>query len=203
MFLWLVRHGEKEPHARDVAKTKLTDKGHRQADILGKRLKDENIDIIFSSTMTRAKQTSDEINKYINVRIEYRDELKEIDRGVCDKNDWEYVCANYPDFVKEHKRRETDVKYPGGECGEDVWIRAHRVISEISVLGLKNIAVVTHGGTIRCIICGVLGLPMAKRSSFGLPPEHCSITCIMYVDNRKILHIFNDYAHLQYLPGLL
>ena len=39
MNLLLIRHGEKETDFGGVA-IKLTDKGHRQADLVGKRLKD-------------------------------------------------------------------------------------------------------------------------------------------------------------------
>jgi len=101
MKIWLLRHGEKEQYIGDVAQIKLTEKGRLQADLLGKRLQNERIDIIYSSTMTRAKQTADEINKYLNVRIEYRDALKEIDLGDFDRNGWDYFINNYDNFRKE------------------------------------------------------------------------------------------------------
>ena len=100
MKLWLIRHGEKEPYIGDVDKIKLTEKGHRQADLLGKRLKDQNIEIMFSSTMCRAMQTAEEINKYVNVNIEYRDELKEMDFGDFDRNGLEYYKANFSIFYE-------------------------------------------------------------------------------------------------------
>ena len=196
MNLWLIRHGEKGSVAGEVASIELTGKGRRQADLVGKRLKHEHIDIIFSSTMTRAKQTAFVINKHINVPIEYREALREIDMGECDSKGWEYVRTNYPDFIATFEKREIDVPYPKGECGNDVWIRAGDVIEEIKSLRLENIAIVSHGGTIRAIISGVLRLPQAKRFSLGSPLEHCSISCIQFVNNQYNLHIFNDYFHL-------
>ena len=196
MNIFLIRHGEKEFDGGNIMGMKLTDKGHRQADLAGKRLKDFHIDIIFSSTMTRARQTADEVNKYINVPVEYRDELREIDMGEYDKNSWEYVKEKYPEFARAYKNYETDIPYPNGECGEDVWNRSKKVLNEITNSKFENIAVVTHGGTISCIICGILDLPQAKRFSFGSPVEHCGITHIKYTGNRYNIHTFNDYFYL-------
>ena len=194
--LWLIRHGEKGKYVGDVNKIKLTEKGHRQADLLGKRLADEDIEIIYSSTMCRAMQTADEINKYVNVNIEYRDGLKEIDAGDFDRKGWEYLIANFSNFTNELKRYETDTPFPNGECGADVWLRASIVLDEIIGLGMENVAITTHGNAICSIVCGALGLPQGKRWLFGYPPEHCSITRLNYTDNRYYLEMFNDYTHL-------
>ena len=196
MRLWLIRHGEKEQYIGDVSKIKLTNKGHRQADLLGKRLKDENIECIFSSTMCRARQTAEEINKYLNVSIEYRDELKEMDFGDFDRNGWEYLSANWSNYMNELRKHEIDTPFPNGECGADVWLRASKVLDEIIKLDLKNVAITTHVGVIKSIICGALGLPQGKRNLFGHPLEHCSITRLSYTDNRYLLDTLNDYTHL-------
>ena len=196
MNLYFIRHGEKEAYFGDADAIKLTDKGHRQADLAGKRLKSKNIDMIFSSTMVRAKQTTEEINKYLSVDVAYRDALKEINMGDCDVSGWDNVNINDPEFVKEFEKHEQDIAYPNGESGGDVWRRVQPVIHEIVQLNHENIAIVTHGGVIRCMICGALGLPQYKRFSFGAPIEHCSITCIEYLNGQFILHAFNDYNHL-------
>ena len=131
-----------------------------------------------------------------NLNIEIRDELNEIDMGKCDTKGWEYVYFQYPNFKAEFQKHEIDVPYPQGECGEDVWNRAKKTIYEIINLGVDNAAIVTHGGTIRSIICGVLGIPQEKRFFLGLPLEHCSISLIKHQDERFYLHTFNDFAHL-------
>ena len=196
MKIWLIRHGEKDKYIGDVSKVKLTEKGHRQADLLGRRLRDEQIDIIFSSTMDRASQTADEINKHLNVTIEYRDELKEIDLGDFDRNGWEYFSTNYSSFRDNLIKQECDMPYPNGECGADVWFRTSRVLDEIIRLRLKNIVITTHGGVIGSVICGVLGLPQGKRWVIGYPLEHCSITRLKYANNQFSMQILNDYTHL-------
>jgi probable phosphoglycerate mutase len=194
--LFFIRHGEKYICNGDVSSIILTDKGHRQADLVAKRLASYSIDAIYSSTMTRAFQTADAIMKYTQVRIEQREGLKEINMGECDKHGWEYTRLHYPDFIREFEKHDTDMPYPNGECGSDVWKRAMPVLDEIFASDYKNVAIVTHGGTIRSVICGILEIPQEKRFVFGAPPEHCSITHVKYLNERYFIHTFNDYSHL-------
>jgi broad specificity phosphatase PhoE len=196
MKIWLLRHGEKGKYTGDVAKIPLTEKGVRQADLLGKRLACENIDIIYSSTMTRAMQTADGINKYLNVRIEYRDGLKETDLGDFDRMGWDYLLANYAAFSRELESSDWDMPYPNGENGADVWKRAAPVIDEIISSGYENAAVTAHAGTIGIIICGAIGIPMSKRQRFVKELEHCGISRLTYRDGRFYLSMFNDFTHL-------
>ena len=51
--------------------------------------------------MTRALQTAEVINNHLNVEIEVRSELREINMGECDIKGWDYVSSHYPDFISE------------------------------------------------------------------------------------------------------
>ena len=196
MLIYLIRHGEKAAKKESVMDIELTPKGLRQADLTGERLTREGIQRIYSSDMLRALQTARGINGYLHVPMEVRPGLREIDRGDFDLFDWEQACAKHPEFEETFERHEIDVPYPGGESGADVWNRARPVMEEILGAGLERAAVVAHGGTIRCILSGALGLPQARRFFFGNPPEHCGITILRYECGRCHLQSFNDFAHL-------
>jgi len=196
MNIYLIRHGEKAGRTENIAAMELTEKGFRQANLLGKRLADYGIEIIFSSDMTRAIQTSEEANKYLGVKIEIRKQLREIDMKEVDEKGWDYVFKTYPDFKAKFEKHKEDVPYPNGECGGDVWNRAKEVLDEIVGLGLENVAIVAHAGLIRPLICGALNLPQARRFYFGRNIEHCSISILKYEKNNFYLHTFNDYQHL-------
>ncbi len=196
MNIYLIRHGEKAEYVGDVSRIKLTEKGIKQADLLGKRLINDGIEVIYSSDMLRAVQTAEEINKYLNVEIKIRSNLKEINMGECDSKGWDYVFDTYPDFKIQFEKHEVDISYPNGECGEDVWNRAKKTLYEIVNSGLDNVAIVAHGGTIRSLICGALNIPQVSRFYFGYPPEHCSISILKHNNDRFFLHTFNDYLHL-------
>ncbi len=196
MLLYLIRHGEKATKTENVMHIELTPKGFRQADLLGNRLAGEGIQRIYSSDMTRALQTAQTINVRLRVPLEVRAGLREIDMGDCDALGWEQAYARHPEFREAFERHEIDMPYPNGESGADVWNRAGQVFMEILEAGLERAAVVAHGGTIRCILCGTLGLPQVRRFFLGNPPEHCGISILQYGNGHYYLQSFNDYTHL-------
>lgn len=79
MKLIIVRHAESVANSKKIsqanrdkwADTPLTEKGLTQANAVAQRLKDEDIEIIYCSTLKRAKETAEEINKFHNVEIKY------------------------------------------------------------------------------------------------------------------------------------
>jgi len=201
MNIYLIRHGEKQDDSKNYEMLELTEKGFKQANLLGKRLKKYNIERIYSSDMVRAVQTSEEINKYLNVDIKVEHELREIDMGEYTAKGLKYIQENYTDFFKEFSNHSSDVPYPNGESGGDVWKRSKNVIGDIINSGLENVVVVAHGGMIRVLISGFLGLQQERRFFFGSPLENCSITHVKY-DNKNrnfYIHYFNDYSHLEEL----
>jgi len=88
--LIFVRHAEAEGNVnrrfQGWTDGELTEKGHIQAQKVAKRLKDEKIDVIYSSSLKRTMQTADYISKIKNLPIIRTDKLKEINGG-----DWENV----------------------------------------------------------------------------------------------------------------
>ena len=201
MYIYLIRHGDKYEEYGNRDLLELTKKGYKQAELLGKRLTKYNIEKIYSSKMVRAVQTSETINKYLNVDIVIRPHLREIDMGECELKGWEHVKETYPDFMEEFLKHKIDIPYPKGECGEDVWERSIKVINEITSSELNNVAVVTHAGVIRALISGFLGLAQERRFYIGFPPENCSISVIKYDKSTGefYVHCVNDYAHLEEL----
>ncbi len=204
MNIYLVRHGQKMENDKNHELLELTDRGIIQADIVGKRLKDYNIDKMYTSNMKRAIQTAEIINNHLDVEIIVSNDIRETHMVACDTEGWAYLQENYPDFVEEFNKHETDLRYPpDGECGEDVWNRASRLIGKIVNSELENVVVVTHGGVIRSILCGILQINQARRFCLGVPPENCSISIIKYNKNTNkfYIHSFNDYAHLESYPS--
>ena len=86
MNIILVRHAESEANRLGITQgqtidTSLSKSGLRQAKQLAERLKDEKIDIIYSSDLKRAKETADEINRYHKLKIIFDRRLREMDYG--------------------------------------------------------------------------------------------------------------------------
>ncbi len=79
MNIIFVRHGESEANA-EISKEEnsvLTKKGREQAKALGKKLKNENVSVIYTSNLKRAKETGEIISNILNVPI--KENLEELD----------------------------------------------------------------------------------------------------------------------------
>lgn len=204
MNIYLLRHGESQTDSGDDDAQILTERGILQSSLLGKRLAKYKIDKMYSSDMVRALQTADIINQYLSVDILTRHDIREIDMGAFHRG-WEYLNEFHPVFSEKFSMHAEDVSYPGGESGQDVLLRASNVLREIIESDCENIAVVTHGGVIRVLCCGILGVGQARRFFIGAPIENCSISVIKY-DKKKgsfCVHTVNDHAHLEDLEPLI
>jgi broad specificity phosphatase PhoE len=83
MNVYFLRHGETELNKEKVhqpAHTELSREGLKQAENVGKFLKDLGIETIYSSPLTRALQTTEVVRKIIGAPVIMNDDLKEIRR---------------------------------------------------------------------------------------------------------------------------
>ena len=108
MKLYLSRHGETDINVLDrvcgLTEAMLTEKGRCQAMSLGERVKDKNIDLIISSPMKRAQETSRIASSVCGAPVITDDRLIEqnygiyeggqIPRGISFKQ--AYVCVQIP-----------------------------------------------------------------------------------------------------------
>ncbi len=204
MNIYLIRHGRQNSSLCNVD-VELAEEGYLQSDLLGKRMAAYEIDAIYSSHLVRAVQTAEVINLYIRRQLNIRENLAEISFGDMEGKTNEYIGKFYADFKAEQMKLNEDIPYPGGECGLDVFNRAVVTMEEIIKLDKKKVAVVTHGGVIRALLTGFLGLDMSKKLLFGNSLENSSITELVYDEryNRFYLQRFNDFAHLESNPELL
>ena len=106
---------------------------------------------------------------------------------------------DFPELHERWSRHESDLPYPGGECGAEVFDRCKPILDRIIRGQVERAALVIHGGTIRCILSGLLRIPFERRFYLGAPLENCSITVVKYreEDGRFYLNSFNDSAHLR------
>lgn len=210
MRLFLIRHGRQDSTLCNVD-VSLSEEGRKQAELLGRRLVQYSIDAIYTSDLHRALETGQilkdilEENTFRQYCLNVRKDIREIDYGELEGIENQEVKLRYAEFFQERDRWEEDLPYPGGECGKEVYVRACRVVEELLQTEYKQVALVMHGGTIRSLVAGVIGLDQAKKLVFGKTLENTSITEIKYdpLHQRFTLERFNDFAHLEGRPDLL
>lgn len=165
-----------------------------QAKKLAESCKNIKFDRIYCSDLSRAVDTAKIFNNSVKSTVIEDENFREINMGDIYLSTWD----NYPELFKEWSKFEKDIPYPNGENGEMVWKRCKESIDQIIENDFERVAIITHGGVIRSIICGILNIAQEKRFFFGNPPENCSISIIKF--NKKgdkfYLHTFNDFVHL-------
>ena len=81
MEWYVIRHGETdwnlEHKVQGKADISLNSKGIEQSEITKEKLENEKIDLIICSTLARAKETAQMINKDRNIPIIYDDQISE------------------------------------------------------------------------------------------------------------------------------
>jgi len=143
----LIRHGESENNLSNTLsswpekeKSYLTENGKKQIEQVCKKLKKKQVDLIFSSDVTRTKETAVIIKEYTQAPIIFDERLREIDFGDFNGQ----PCKLYHDYFGSFKEQLTK-QTPNGESVTDVRRRLFSFIKEIDEkYEGKTIAIVSH-----------------------------------------------------------
>jgi broad specificity phosphatase PhoE len=154
MRILLIRHGETTGDIEDryggAYDDHLTEKGRQQLQHTAEQLDGQKIDVIFVSSLIRARESADIINEKLNTLIEIMDGLRERDYGVLGGLTKAEAVEKYPEAVEAHKDpTNTD---PEGESQSDFTERVLSTFSSIKESGHDVVAVVSHGGPIKTIM---------------------------------------------------
>lgn len=148
MRLLLIRHGETEHNVGRLLDTAypgaaLTPTGHEQAQALVATLADEPIEAIYTSDLTRARQTAEPLAAARHLPPTALPQLREIQAG-----DHE-LSADWMPYVEAILRWRTDPWYaiPGGDSGVGFYRRFDEGIALAARYDCA--AVVAHGAALR------------------------------------------------------
>ena len=165
--LALVRHGESTWNARGIwtgwKNPPLSEKGMEEARQAGQLLKDIKFYLAYTSSLIRAKQTLEEIEKVLGINLATFENsaLNERDYGnYTGKNKWEIKKELGEEGFKK-LRRGWDVPIPNGETLKDVDNRTVPYYeSEIlpKLKDGKNVLVSAHGNSLRALVKYLDGL---------------------------------------------
>lgn len=169
MIVYLIRHGETTGDIEDRYggdyDDHLSNRGKEQAKELAENLKGKGIQIIFSSPRIRAKETARIVGKTLNVKVEFLNDLRERNNyGILTGLIKSEAKKKYPGEVKKLEEDELRHKVANSE---DYNSFKQRIVNAFDLI-LNNrehdiVAVISHGGPIRCIIREVLNLGELKN----------------------------------------
>lgn len=199
--IYLVRHGEtewnKEQRSQGCSNDiPLSREGLIQAEALANRLKEENIEIVFSSTLQRAYQTAERIASSHNLEVNKCKEFIEIGFG-----SWEGMRV--PDIQEQYKEtfevwRNTPqlASIPGAESLETLKKRSMgKLYDLIDANPNKNILVVSHGISIKVIITAILNMDLAHIHR--IRQDNTALNVFEYNNGVFDIVTLNDICHLK------
>jgi len=151
---WFLRHGETEYNAKGLSQgaldISLNAAGRAQAELAGPVLRDRGIIEIVSSPMVRTRETTEIVNRFLDLPVRYEPELREVIFGGMEGkpllpwfHDW--MAGTYtPD---------------GAESFAELTVRVEAVMARL-LAAPGPLLIVAHGGVFRAI-----------RVIFGLTAE--------------------------------
>ena len=168
MKILLIRHGETTGDINGQYggwfDDHLTELGQKQLQKTAQQLRGVSIDKIFSSTLIRAKESTEIINKEVQAEVEFLDGLRERNYGVLGGLTKEEALDKYPEAVEAHKDpSNTD---PKGEPQADFIKRVVDAFASICLQSHNTVVIVAHGGPIKVILTH-LSLPLPERIGDG------------------------------------
>jgi broad specificity phosphatase PhoE len=159
MRLLLIRHGQTPGNVLGQLDTAhpgpgLTELGERQAAALARSLSNEQIDLLYASTLIRTQITAAPLAAERGMDVEVLAGLREIEAGSLEKLTDKESHLRYLGTVFSWAGGELDSRMPAGPSGHDFFERYDASIARIAAAaeGAGNsatVAVVSHGAAIR------------------------------------------------------
>jgi len=195
----LVRHGQtlwnlemKYQGHCDVA---LTEKGVEQAMMAAQRLADEDISAVYASDLSRALKTAECIADVHRLPVTTIPDLREINFGEWEGLTFEGINSQRPDGRSKLFTHPDEIVIPGGETFREVKDRATTALAKLVIEHPnQTIVVVSHGATIRAVLCAVLNIHL--NYLWNIKQDNTAINMIEYYDKRVIVTLVNDVHHL-------
>ncbi len=170
MRLLITRHGQTDWNLvgkiQGTTDIELNQTGIKQAEVTRDKLLNENIDIIISSPLKRARKTAEIIADGREIPV------------FCDNDIVERSFGKYEGFKLTHD--EVDAIKRRGEIGVETdaefLIRIKRFVKKIQEKYKdKTVLIVSHRGTILGMCCYIDGLPICKENTIKYKVENCSV----------------------------
>jgi alpha-ribazole phosphatase/probable phosphoglycerate mutase len=194
----LVRHGKTEWNGfsrfQGKSDVPLDDEGKCQAELLAARLAGWEPAAVFSSTLSRARETAEVlVSRNPGVSPLLRENLAESGFGTWEGRSIHEIESADPESFRRWMDSPFENPPPGGESFASVEFRVRSALDEILSTDGERIVVVSHGGILRAMLVLLLDLPL--RTVWRMKIANCSLTGIDVGKRGASLAFLNDDLH--------
>lgn len=175
----------------------LTDLGKEQANNIGIKLKEElskdNVYVMYSSDLKRAKQTAEIVGKHLNLKPIINAALRERNLGSAVGKSVQWLRENQTAWEKTIDDR----CIPDVESRRETWNRLEPFYNEIMSSDDENIIIVSHGDTLSIFNAMWLGLKPEDLNNCDLFGFAGGVSHFIEDDNGK--HIIKRLGDMSYI----
>lgn len=199
--LLLIRHGEtalnREMRYIGLRDDELTETGRFQARQLAAALAIFPIAAVYSSPLQRAYQTAQAIATHHDLEVLRNEALIESNFGLWEGLTAQEVKARGPEDAEILSAWQNDPTLAPPQ-GESLEAMSQRVLTAVATIVQEHqeqtIALVTHTGPLKALLCAALSTSMSTAFHIFLDPGTISV-----VDRqaaRQVVRLVNSHAHL-------
>lgn len=173
-LLCLVRHGETawnaEGRVQGQTDVPLNVIGAAQASAVGVALAGERFAAIYSSDLTRVRQTAEPAAQRLGLAIRYDAALRERHYGMFETHTYREVRERFPDDYARFRKKELDYDFRGGESLRLFNARALGCVRSLAARHPgESILVFTHGGVLEMVYRHATALGLSAPREFEIP----------------------------------
>jgi len=199
--LFLVRHGEtaanRELRYVGTRDEPLAETGAVQAERVAAALCGLPLAAVYASPLRRTAETGQRIATALGLPLAASDLLREQSFGAWEGMTRAEVAALGDAQGLELRRWESDpaVAPPGGESLVAVQERVLALVRELAEREERGrwVALVSHVGPIKALVCAALGVPLGAARRMFLDPGTVSV---VDWDDAPVVRLFNAHGHL-------
>lgn len=197
--LVLIRHGEtawnRATRIQGHTDIPLSSFGLAQAGRLAEALADEAFAAIYSSDLSRARQTAEALAAAQGLPIRFDTALRERAFGRFEGLSWQEIDQGYPEDAARWRRREPDFQVGGGESLNVFSARCLEAARRAAAAHPgQSIALIAHGGVLDCLYRAATRVALDAPRSWQL--GNATINRLLSTPDGFTLIGWNDDRHL-------
>ena len=197
--LIVIRHGEtewnRERRMQGTTDTRLSDLGRAQAQALGRRLTDHAFTALYSSDLSRARDTAQAISQHTGRQLVVDPRLQERRFGIFEGLLAAEIKARYPEEHARFASRDPDYVVPGGESASAFTARCLGCLAEIAKRHPgEEVVVVSHGLVLDSLYRAAHAL--AHGEPRPVPLINASMNHFGYGASAWRMVLWGDVSHL-------
>lgn len=204
----LVRHGETawnaEGRVQGQVDAPLNELGVAQARALERALASERFDAVYSSDLSRARDTAEPLARQLGLPVRLDAALRERHYGMFETLTYAEVKQRFPADYARFAAREPDYDFVSGESLRNFFARSIACVAALAARHAgESILVVTHGGVLEMVYRHATGRSLSVERDFRIP--NAALNRIEVTPPACKVLVWADCAHLERalddLPG--